>query len=1170
MTTQRLDRTGPLSGDIAAGTGSFTTLRGRPAYRIDGSDALPPFLMCLTTASDWWAYVSSSGALAAGRVDPAGSVFPYETDDRLHDGFGRTGPVTLLRVGDAGDGGVLWRPFDPLADPSCVHRSITKTVLNDAVRFEERRDDLGLTFAYELSASGAFGLERRAELTADDGAGPTRVRVLDGLLNLMPWGVDDRTQATASTLADAYKRAELHEPTRLAVYSLETRITDRAEPIEATRATTAWSAVPAELDGELRPCLDPTAPLRFARDGRPDLSPVLTGRRGAYFLTGAITVERRSSARWTVAVDAARSQSDAEALRLRLMRGDDLSQHARDAAEREGADLRRIVASVDGLSRSGDPAADAHLASCSLFNAMRGGTAVAGYTVERERFAAFVAERNRPAADRAEVLLAGLPERVDHHDLVARAREAGDPDLERLALEYLPVTFARRHGDPSRPWNRFRIRVHDEKGEPVVGYEGNWRDIFQNWEALGLSYPELFPAFIAKFLSASTPDGFNPYRISEAGVDWEVPEEDDPWSHIGYWGDHQIVYLLRLLELDADHHPGRLAADLDRRVFSFADVPYRLRPHADMVADAKNTIDFDRSRHDAIIDRAGRVGADGRLAWDRDAVRHGSLAEKLLIATLCKAAAWTPGGGLWLNTQRPEWNDANNALVGNGLSVVTVFHLVEWCRFLAGLFSDPAGPDGVALARPVADWTDRTRKLLDTARDLGDAASNPELRVSVRDKLGLSFERYRRDIEEGRWSEGERREVDRGTLAAFFALAAEVFTAEARRARRSDGLVHSYNVTPRGPAAEPLAVEHLPLMLEGQAAAIGSGVLEPGDCADLVDALAESRLYRQDLGAYLLQPERDLPGFLARNVIDEERVRSNPLAVAMLDAGDERVFVRDAQRSARFAPGLPTSAALRAALDALADEPRWADLARDHTGRTLDDFESVFRHHAYLGRSGSMYKYEGVGCVYWHMMSKLVLAVQRRAIDAAHAGDPAAPRLADQYRRLRDGLGFKQPPWRFGAFPLDPHSHSPRHLGAQQPGMTGQTKENMLIRRGELGVGVDRGRLRFRPLLLTRDDFAPEPGSFAFVDAAGEHRTLDLPEGCIALTVCQTPVVFRRGDEPAGEPAIERVVLADGARLDSPARADGLSRGASAEVFRRTGVIRRIDVRVPPATGGEA
>ena len=31
--------------------------------------------------------------------------------------------------------------------------------------------------------------------------------------------------------------------------------------------------------------------------------------------------------------------------------------------------------------------------------------------------------------------------------------------------------------------------------------------------------------------------------------------------------------------------------------------------------------------------------------------------------------------GIWMNTQRPEWNDANNALVGHGISVVTLGYL---------------------------------------------------------------------------------------------------------------------------------------------------------------------------------------------------------------------------------------------------------------------------------------------------------------------------------------------------------------------------------------------------------------------------------------------------------------------------------------------------------------
>ena len=82
---------------------------------------------------------------------------------------------------------------------------------------------------------------------------------------------------------------------------------------------------------------------------------------------------------------------------------------------------------------------------------------------------------------------------------------------------------------------------------------------------------------IATFVNASTVDGFNPYRVTRAGIDWEVEDPDDAWSNIGYWGDHQIVYLLKLLEAHEAFHPGALARLLDRAVVGGA-VEKRHRP----------------------------------------------------------------------------------------------------------------------------------------------------------------------------------------------------------------------------------------------------------------------------------------------------------------------------------------------------------------------------------------------------------------------------------------------------------------------------------------------------------------------------------------------------------------------------------------------------------------
>ena len=203
-------------------------------------------------------------------------------------------------------------------------------------------------------------------------------------------------------------------------------------------------------------------------------------------------------------------------------------------------------------------------------------------------------------------------------ELLKLVAAQGDSQLSRLCSEYLPITFGRRHGDPSRPWNKFAIILRDEYGEGLLSYEGNWRDIFQNWEALMLSFPEYTESVIAKFVNASTPDGYNPYRITKEGIDWEVEEPDNPWSYIGYWGDHQIIYLQKLLELSSDFHPSRLKEMLREKIYCYANVPYRIRPLDKLLADPKNTVDYDEPLAEEIERRVAALGADGKLIGGED------------------------------------------------------------------------------------------------------------------------------------------------------------------------------------------------------------------------------------------------------------------------------------------------------------------------------------------------------------------------------------------------------------------------------------------------------------------------------------------------------------------------------------------------------------------------
>ena len=114
----------------------------------------------------------------------------------------------------------------------------------------------------------------------------------------------------------------------------------------------------------------------------------------------------------------------------------------------------------------------------------------------------------------------------------------------------------------------------------------------------------------------------------------------------------------------------------------------------------------------------------------------------------------------------------------------------------------------------------------------------------------------------------------------------------------------------------------------------------------------------------------------------------------------------------------------------------------------LDLFETTFNHRAFTGRSGTFFAYEGLGSIYWHMVSKLLLAAQechRRAVEEG-AAETVIAALANAYYDIRQGLGFNKSPAEYGAFPTDPYSHTPMGSGARQPGMTGQVKEEILTR----------------------------------------------------------------------------------------------------------------------------
>ncbi len=1130
--------------------GAFVEMDGETYYRIGHVDRMPPFLMSLASDTDLWMFVTSTGGLTAGRVDPDGSLFPYDNVDRLYDAHHVTGPVTLVRAGEGPDA-PLWEPFAARgAEGFRIERHLYKNVAGNRLVFEEINHDLALSFRYRWSGCEPFGFVRSARLTRLGGAaGP--VAILDGLRNVLPFGASLALYQRQSSLVDAYKRNECDPATGLAIFSLTSKIIDRAEAAEELRANVVW------CQGLARAVVSVSDDaLRAFRSGEP-VTPVAlsTGRRGHYLASASVRLAAGESAAWHLVADAARGPVEITALRERL-RGGGISAAELEAALSEATvALVHTVASADGLQVSAEEAGPAHHFANVLFNNMRGGVFVNGYHAPAADIADFLRTRNRAVVERHAAMLAALPEEADVLELVAAARRSGDPDLERLCLEYLPLSFGRRHGDPSRPWNRFSIRVRNADGSPALYYEGNWRDVFQNWEALAMSFPAYLPGMIARFVNASTVDGFNPYRITRDGIDWEVVDPDDPWGYIGYWGDHQIVYLLRLLEALHAFAPEALRELMDRRVFSYANVPYRLKPYADMLADPHATVDFDAALDAAIQERVRTDGADARLvAGAGGAVRHTHLIEKLLVSALARLSNFVADGGIWMNTQRPEWNDANNALAGHGVSTVTLAHLRRYLRFLADRLEE-RGEAPVTLAADVAVWAAEVRGILERrAPAPGSGPRGERERRALLDELGESFGRYRA------LAYAASAKPDTEVAAAELQALCRAALVHAEHAlalnRRDDGLYHAYHVL-GAPRPDALPLEPLHLMLEGQVAALSAGAMAPAEAAAMAERLFDSALHDPERRSFMLYPERELPAFLDKNAMPAERVRAIGLLHDLLEAGDGSLVAMDASGRGRFHPDLSQAPLLAERLDALGAQPEWsARVARDREA-VMALYESVFRHRSFTGRSGTMYGYEGIGCIYWHMVAKLLLAVQEHALPALRGGDPAAAALVRAYYRIRAGLGFEKTPAEFGAFPTDPYSHTPRHEGARQPGMTGQVKEEILTRLGELGVRVEQGVVRFEPVLLRRSEFLAESRAQVMHDANGRTVTLVVPAQSLAFTFGQVPVVYHC---TAGEPWV-RLTRADGAWSERPGTA--LDAATSRALFERRSGLARIDVGVP-------
>jgi len=1114
-------------------SGSIERIQEQSFYKIENVDQMRPFFMSVVSDSNHWMFIGSNGGVTCGRKDSDRAIFPYYTDDKIIESIEVTGPKTLVQVSQ-GDNTYLWEPFSQRYQGVYqVSRNLLKSSFGNQITFEEVNHDLQLKFKYSWLNSDKFGFVRKAEIE-NLSEKSRELKILDGVQNILPTFIKETVQNSKSNLVDAYKRHELLKADGLALFTLNAVIVDRAEPSESLRATIAYNiGVPKESKIHISSkILD-----AFRQGNSINELTELRAEKGAYLMEFSLSLAANKSSSWMLVLDDSKSSSDVVEIQRLLKDKKELSESIQTDIANGTQRLMELAGQSDGLQLTGDELENSRHFANVMFNIMRGGIFDCDYWIEKGDFDSYLKRSNKDLAEMFADEIQAFNQRLQRRDLIKWAEKKSNSDLLRLTKEYLPLKFSRRHGDPSRPWNKFSINTVDElTGEKILDYQGNWRDIYQNWEALAYSYPEFIDGMIYKFLNTSTFDGYNPYRVTKGGFDWEVVEPDDPWAFIGYWGDHQIIYLLKFLEFSEDFYPGKLSSIFKEKSFVYANVPYRIKTYHDILNNPKDTIIFETALDKKIRDDRDKFGSDGALLSDSAGqIVKANFIEKILVTLLAKASNYIPEGGIWLNTQRPEWNDANNALVGNGVSMVTLYYLRRFVSFFENLLE--GNKDEVEISTELKLYFDRLKSAF---KDFGPKSFDSSSRKKMMDVLGSAASDYRDGIYDHGFSE-QQETISLTEMKVFCANLKEHFDHAIELNRRSDGLYHAYNLVSY--TNTDAKIDYLSPMLEGQVAVLTSTKLSDQESLDLINALKSSDLYREDQSSFMLYPDKIVSSFLDKNLISKSQIKRSKLIQDLLERNDESIVQMDLNGNVHFNANFNNANSLKEAL-------RSQKLKDDQV--IFEIFEEVFNHRAFTGRSGTFFGYEGLGSIYWHMVSKLVLAVQEVASKSTNG--KLKQQLIEAFENTKYGIGVHKHPEVYGAIPTDPYSHTPANKGAQQPGMTGQVKEDVISRFTELGIRINNGELGFDISLIQDDEYLNSKSVFRFFSLDHHWEELTVNQGALAFTYCQIPILI--SSKKATN--IELNFKNGNSELIPHLK---LNRTQSAAVFERSGVIQSIQIK---------
>ena len=656
-----------------------------------------------------WVFYANRGQCVSsfGVRDRNGAMLEFQPANKAYALTPLLGFRTFFKL--MASGPVLHEPFQAGAAAGVTQRL---SVRADEFRIDETHPALGLRIrvvCFTLPGEDLPVLVRRVTV---ENTGPARLRadVLDGLPQIVPWGLEEKLLKQMSRTMEAFAEIR-HVADALPFYKLKVEPSDEPGAPMVEGGFFAFTV----RHGEAVPVIaDPTlvfgndtslrTPLGLLHGGAIDAR---AGRHetltGCAFAQLSLDLAPGEITGWDSFFGQAPRWAPAAALRGRVLADAGFVAHKREQNRVLVAALGEPLALV-----AGPPQLDPYSRQAFLDNTLRGGRPVA------------VPGPNGP--------------RVFH-------------------------TFTRKHGDMERDYNAFQVA-------PTRWSQGNanFRDVNQNRRSENFFFPGVGSANIETFFNLIQLDGNNPlvvspekFRLGSTAVEallaawpaaaepaWRAllqqpfspgalldalvdagstPEQARPlFDRIvgladtvhdgehgeGYWVDHW-TYNLDLLESYAAVYPDRLRALLvERHDFTTYDNDHIVQPRArKYVLRGDGSV---RQAHAVVLD-AGKTrlitrrGDNARLM--RAGHGHGAIWRTTLLAKIfgllaVKASLFDPAGvGLEMEADKPGWCDALNGLPGlMGSSTHEAFALQRWLAWVRRVTPDVLG-DGAALVLPV-------------------------------------------------------------------------------------------------------------------------------------------------------------------------------------------------------------------------------------------------------------------------------------------------------------------------------------------------------------------------------------------------------------------------------------------------------------------------------------